>query len=331
MRDLYLTVSKELSKVDFDSIWPGFRPYPFALVSGELVYLADKEISVSERPMWANTVIEFESGLLATWCLDSENGEIDAQVLAGNLVHEMFHAFQNEQGESRWANEFALMAYPDNLDAYRIKSAELRMLTLAYRNRDANAFASFTSLRQARRGLLGDIILQEYAAETFEGMAEYAGLSALAQLSQEKFDTSLNKWLNVLENPGEHFFNVRRMAYPTGAIICLTAKKLGINITHSLNETQPLFELLSSPDKIAPCFDAHFAAKKARFDEFLAAHNNVIEKNALICGFDPMNMWRLNDQVLCNHFVMLDDEHINGPVLLNMAPGSERQVVSIIK
>jgi len=279
---------------------------------------------------WANTVIEFEGELLATWRVDKPEDE-DVQMLASNIVHEMFHGFQKTVWKGDGANEFALMSYPDDLTAYRIKASEIKLLARVYAERDVDALADFVSLRKSRANLLGAVILEEYLSETGEGTAEYAGLCALAQLSPEKFEKYVNEnHMEKLRNPGEKLFSVRVMSYYTGALLCLALKRLGVDFYHCLSESLPLFDVISGKDDIAGEFEKYYTAKKAMFNDFLVAGTTVIEKNAKITGFDPMNMWRMGDRVFCAYFVSLSGENINGPVMLNMVPGSEREVEGIV-
>jgi len=57
----------------------------------------------------------------------------------------------------------------------------------------------------------------------------------------------------------------------------------------------------------------------------------------VICGYDPMNMIKMNDKILCSHFIMLkskDDDNtvfFQGPVMLNLEKGSANRVLSYIR
>jgi len=333
MRELYEAVKQELTRIDFNAIWTGFTPIPFALVGSDQVYLDGREIPLGDR-FWANTVIMHEDEMVATWCVDKPSEE-DVQMLAANLVHEMFHAFQSTQKRERnsgGGDEFTLLSYPDDLAAYRIKAAEANLLARAYIDSDITALTQFISLRKSRAQLLGDIISCEYWAEDGEGMAEFAGLCALEQLSTDKFEKYVTEMhLQMLINPAEKLFSVRFMAYFTGSVLCLALKRLGIDFCHVLTDPCPLFEAISGTDGIADDFNKYYSAKKAKFDDFLAGSNNVIEKSGTITGMDPMNMWRMGDQILCARFISIDGENIPGPVMLNMAKGSGNQIVGIVK
>ena len=69
-------------------------------------------------------------------------------------------------------------------------------------------------------------------------------------------------------------------------------------------------------------------------------HNNYKFENELagnftIIGYDPMNMVRIGDQMLCKTFIRLEDEKREvvtffEPVLLKMKPGSANQVLGYL-
>jgi len=185
-------------------------------------------------------------------------------------------------------------------------------------------------IRQARKRIIVNAINQELAAETFEGMAEYAGLMALRQISQEKFAAEVEKQLLFICNP-ENLFDTRRVSYFVGSIICMTLKSLGIDFHHELSETRPLFDLIQlNPSAVEISLNEFQQSLSNRFDSFRKQHSKKVEVDALITGFDPMNMVRLGDEFLCKHFVVLDGEFIQGPVLLEMEEGSLRRVRAYI-
>ena len=329
MKDLYVAVKEALSRVNFEKIWPGWtKQVPFALVGKDQVYLDGREAPLGDR-YWANTVIDYEGKPLATWCVDDPSEE-DVELLASYLAHEMFHAFQNEHWNGCHADELTLLSYPDNLTAYRIKAAEINLLLCAYNNCDREALADFVSLRKSRVEIIGNAITEEFLVEKGEGTAEFAGICALLQLSPSKYDEHIQLHLQTLKNPGEKLFSVRHMSYYTGAVLCLTLQKLGIDFHQPLSGGQSLFDVISAKDSTADAFEKYYVDKKARFDSFMATGTKTIKKNAYMTGFDPMNMWRMGDRILCTRFVSLDGENITGPVVLNMAPGSANRVESVI-
>ena len=96
---LHRTVEALLAGLDFGGLWPGFHPFPFALRVGGLVCL-DSRLHQADGRFLGNTAIPYRGGFLALWSLDDEAAPPDPARLAADLVHEMFHAFQLEQGRS---------------------------------------------------------------------------------------------------------------------------------------------------------------------------------------------------------------------------------------
>lgn len=98
MRTLYREVAGQLEQVELHRLWPGFRPYPFALYMEETVWLAERTLPRGEA-FRGNTAISFQGSPLAIWQIETGT-EPDPVELAADLVHEMFHAFQMEQREA---------------------------------------------------------------------------------------------------------------------------------------------------------------------------------------------------------------------------------------
>ena len=329
MEKLIVNIKSILEKVDFNAIWQGFVPCDFALFDQNTVYMHDRQIPRDNRFM-GNTAIIFEDKPLAIWYVENPNME-DTELLASGLVHEMFHAFQKQQGESRYPNEFSIFAYPQILENYQLKQAENHYLSKAFAENSLMDLEQFVTLRRARGHIIGDIIQQEMLCETEEGMAEYAGLMALSQINRSKFMENIEHHMICLRNPDD-LFNIRRISYSVGCIMCLTMKSIGINFHHQLSDSRMLFDFIpAGKNPVEVRFKQFKHERQRQFDEFLASHNEKIGCDTQITGFDPMNMVRLGDKILCSRFVMLDGEFIQGPVMLEMAEGSLHKVVGYIK
>ena len=330
MNDLREQLNEIISGIDFTAIWPGFMPCAFALYDDKTVYLRYNEMPWDDR-FAGNTAIMLDGAPLAIWHV--ENAEnVDIERLATGLVHEMFHAFQKEQGDTRHPDEFALLAYPQDLDNYRMKLAENHFLANAITDNSMMDLQQFVILREARRRIIGDdAMMQEQYAETNEGMAEYAGLAALIQIARGKFMKEIQGHMEVLRNP-RYLFDIRFASYSVGCLICFALKSLGINFDHDLSDKRTIYELIPrEANEVEKLFKELQQSKQARFDAFEAKHNNQTEHSAVITGIDPMNMEKLGDKILCRNFVKLGELYIKGPVMLEMAAGSTRKVISYIE
>ena len=329
MNELYTQVETILNKVDFDAIWKGFSPYDFAVFDKTSVYLKDRQIPWDERFL-GSTAIEFEGSPLAIWMLPDE-ADIDAERIAAGIVHEMFHNFQYTQGESRGCDEFLILSYPHDLDNCRLKMAENHYLAKAFMENSHTDFSQFIALRNTRCRIIGDIIKQEMLVETFEGMAEFAGLMALRQINRNKFMEDIESHLVYLRNP-DNLFNVRRMAYSVGCLMCFAMKTLDIDFYHPLSDERTLFELI--PHEVNAVETSFYKQKQKlqdEFDDFVKNHSEKVEINAKITGFDPMNMLMLNNRFLCKRFVMLDRQYFDGPIMLEMKEDSRNEVMAYIR
>lgn len=313
MRQFYEKLNALLQLVPYEDICPGFRRCGYAIYNSDQVWLADKVIPWDNRFV-GNTAIEFEGDFIAIYQVGNP-GETDAEILAADLVHEMFHAYQMRSGENRWPDDFKLLAYPENIENYRLKYAENQLLVAAYHEteaRKAEMLAAFRAIREQRSRLAGEYLEQELLAEHIEGCAEYAGCRALQSISPDKFRERIERYLSVLKTTDKAFFDIRRQAYFTGAVYNLACADCG--------EEEPLQTELR-----------HYQQVRAeRIETFLEKKPVRIKKECLICGYDPMNMILYGRQLLCTHFVVLksgeDTRFLDGPVLLKLKESAGREV-----
>ncbi|MDR1692142.1 MAG: hypothetical protein LBR72_02180 [Oscillospiraceae bacterium] len=349
MRSLYGKVSAILDTVDFGGIWRGFSRVPFALYNGERVFLRD-EVIPYDRRFLGNTSIEYGGGYIAIWNVADPSGE-DPELLAADMVHEMFHAFQRQNGETRYPDDLLLLSYPDDEENYAVKYAENLLLADVFDESGLDAkketLGRFLGARRYRESLVPNHIRQEYLTETIEGMAEYAGCMALKFISAEKYKRRVAGYAEKLRTLDGSFFDIRRGLYNSGALLCLALRDTGADFTHSVGKTErTLFDIAAGDTRpLPPTVDRsraaaaaaeHIAAKKSMFEAFLSAHSGEVAGDWFICGYDPMNMVRLGDMLLCCHFVMLQGsgseppEFLQGPVLVKLKNGTANRVEGYI-
>jgi len=327
---LYSEIETILSKIDFNIIWHGFSCGDFALYNQETVYLKDKTIPWDQRFL-GNTVIDFDGNYIAIWELESIQNN-DSEYLAADMVHEMFHVHQKQKNETRYADDLELLAYPDNLNNYRLKMLENELLVKAFSEDNLPALKQFINIRNARINIIGDIIYQEFRAETIEGMAEYAGLISLQQINPDKHKNRLEEHISKLMDQKDLIYDTRRLAYYSGSILCLALKLLNIDFYHELSEEKTLFEIINNAsNEFMTGYNEYIRNKKSKFDDFLKSHLEITQCDEYICGYDPMNMIRLGNKILCSHFAMIGNNFIKGPVLINLKQGSTNHAESYIK
>ena len=347
---VYKEVSDRLDRVNFDNIWPPFTPFPFALYNSEIVVFKGALFPRDER-FFANTTIEYDGEQIAIWCIDDCEKAIDYDLLAANIVHEMFHAFQKRAGETRFPDDLALLMYPKNPENLALKIEENCLLAAAIYADDAerkiSVLQTFCSIRKFRENLIGDFTRLEYLAEVAEGSAEYAGFCALSSLSPAKALSLLNSYCELISNPAALQLNVRRISYYTGMLLLVLSARLGIDIDRNLRQSKTIYELIfqeiDAGIMLPPCqtldmtdskaiISAYEAKVRSDIDNFLSLSPDLICGDYKIVGYDPMNMRRIGDQVICTTFIMLENlnsgsiEKYFGTTFMRMKPGESRLV-----
>lgn len=313
MRQLYKKIESLLKLVPYEDICPGFGRYDFGIYNSDHVWLAHRVIPWDKRFV-GNTAIVFEEGYLAIFYVEDPQ-RTDAEILAADLVHEMFHAYQMQCGENCYPDDFKLLAYPQDMENYRLKYGENQLLAAAYGEtgeRKAGLLAAFRAMKKQRAKSLGDYMEQELLAEHIEGRAEYAGCRALQAISHHKFEERIQRYLSALRTMDQAFFDIRRQAYFTGALYSLVSADCG--------ERDPLQTEL----------EKYLQDRAGRIEAFLNRKPVGREGKYQICGYDPMNMVKSGTKVLCTHFVVLQSEEeklfLDGPVLLDQKVDGGRDV-----
>ena len=339
---LYRRVKEKLGPLDFSAIWPGFSRFPFALYTGELVCMPAGIGQSEELIPWdgrfrGNTAIEYEGGYLAIWDVERDftgDGTDNAALLAADLVHEMFHAYQYQSGETRFPRDVETLDYPMRADNFTAKLAENRLIAAACKascaEEAAQALARACALRKARAALIGEaMLLAETLSETAEGMAEYAGMAALRALDPAAAQARESDDMQKLEEPGPLLYDVRRMAYFSGVALLLAATRAGIDFMHDISrEKSPVFDLvarrLPAVEELMPPEDARIKrgaqealdVRRREIAAFLAKRPKKTEGPFCIVGYDPMNMRKADGLIYCAHFVALKAENADAPRFL---------------
>jgi hypothetical protein len=251
MRQLYLDVDKIIKSIDFNILWKGFHPYPFALYNSKTIWLEKEEI-LYHPEFCANTCIRFRGELLAIWQI-TESEEWELVNIAVGVVHEMFHCYQEELGESRYPDDLKILSYPMEERNFRVKLKENRLLAAAMRTQDINTrkklLTYFKACRQFREELIGGDILQEYKVETIEGAAEYISLLALKEIGEEMiYVQRIEEYMTVLEECSARMLDIRRISYVTGAVLLLLLSQVSVPLTPGIGQTVDTFWELAAKE-----------------------------------------------------------------------------------
>lgn len=349
MQQLYRAVDRILNTIDFESIWHGFTKYDFALYDKTRVCYRGKIMAKDERFL-GNTAIQLDNQIIAIWKIETPEQE-DSELLASNLVHEMFHAFQRQRGEFRFPNDLALLNIPDDAAYFQMKYFENQLLCIACKSKETaekrRCLEKFMSQRKYRDTVFGNIVKQEFLAETIEGMAEYAGCMALKQISLQKYEEKIESYLKKLGAVDNELFDIRRQLYYSGAIFCMEMSLAGSDIWHEIGkEESSFFEIAAtsvSPKNLmkkggnplpAKIFEEYRNKTEKLFQDFTNPHPKEHHGNWHIYGYDPMNMVRWKNKILCSHFVQLkNDENgqelfLEGSVMLTLRENTNNGVIA---
>lgn len=352
MRLLYEKVYEHICKVDFQTIWNDFHAYPFALYNDEVVYLKSQTIPY-EQCFIGNTSIYYEGEQIAIWKVDDYKME-DSELLATNIIHEMFHAYQFEMNESRFPDDLKALDYPIELDNLLLKHTENLTLANALMTKDKKTklenISSIIALREKRQQIIGEHILYEYSIETVEGTAEYVGLRALYQLDPKKYNTKIESYLMHLKDIKKMLFDTRRMAYFTGSLLLIALWQCDIQMEHDISkEKRTVYEIISktlpkgeltttfSKEDILASMQNYLKEKKLLFEDFFKNKPKCNDLGYTICGYDPMNMIKFDDLLWCKSFIMLktktkdDPLFIEGPVVVRIDTSNPLRALAFYK
>ncbi len=336
---IYNKVDTILNKLDFHAIFSGFHKYRFALYDSNQICIDGRLIPYQEDFI-GNTSISYDDGYIAIWNMEMDPIE-DAELLAYSIVHEMFHCYQKDSNESRYPSDLVLLSYPDDIDNFTKKYNENRHLAEAYENQDVEEFKRFHSLRNIRLSKYPDMVSQELRAETLEGLAEYAGLTALKSINESKFQKVAESYIAKLKAEDGMLFDVRRISYYSGAIYFLCLKQFSGSIQCDFESLQTVYEQnlrcfeyegeleILPYDFIARSYSELLKKKQDTASRHIS-NSEFIECDAYICGYDPMNMFRIGDIIFCSHFVCLNVdgrvEMLKSAVALKAKNGSANEI-----
>lgn len=222
LENAYTEVKSRLDSLDFSALWRGFHPLPFALYDENACFFDGAYVEKTDE-FTANTTIEYRGGRIAIWNMETAPDDLD--VLASGLAHEIFHAFQEESGESRWSNEMdALKNYRNSAENVTGRLREAELMRRVARDGERSCFAELLAQRKARAERFPYEYDYESRIEQIEGSAQYVELRALERLSAEKAARAWDKLWEELAEP-RRYVPPRVISYATGTafLACIRA------------------------------------------------------------------------------------------------------------
>ena len=185
LEKIYKEVDLLLNRFDFNSLWPGFHKFRFALYNEKEACL-NYEIFPKPDSFYGNTAIQYNQEIIAIW-----NLELDAieamDILTANLVHEMFHCFQMENNEMRYPDDIELLFSHRTTEYCSLRFQDSKLLIKSYKHPKKEILQSIAYVRKKMIEYNSQAASNEFKAETIEGTAEYVSSKALKELSKKKY------------------------------------------------------------------------------------------------------------------------------------------------
>lgn len=337
-------IESRLACLDFDAIWPGFQAVDFALYRDETMCYRGE---LADRPpsFMGNTALDYQGRPVAIWDMAYTpiEGPDSLDRLAANLVHESFHAFQQQRGETRFPQDLDLLLYPQNAALVAWTRRDTALLA-GSRDDPAKLLTSLAFVRDQKTRLSAGATANEYRAETAEGLAEYAGIKGLEQLNPRLAQARINQYRQFLRDDS-YLFDIRRRCYFSGLLLALTVEEAGLTLVHDLASPAPLWDLLAveategeplsrrEVEEACSLLNEEHKRKASLLADFQARFPRERPVQALIRGYDPMNMTRVGDYLICSHFLMTDESDppvpLMGDSLIRMKAGDPQRIEAI--
>lgn len=309
--ELYRNIQEKLDTLDFNMLSPGFHMFDFALYNKESVVLNNEIFPYSEKFI-GNTTINYNGNQIAIWDMKYQVDNIN--IFTSKIVHEMFHAYQIENRETRFPNEFDGIYYQYTYENMIWKIQETKLLIEAYNKESIELFYQFISSRNERKKSFPKEVEYENKVETVEGLARLMELKTLNQLDRKLEKMQIEETISYVANE-ENFFPIRKVLYYIGSLIVLAANKLGIEYQEDDTKTVvDWFEanefdktVLNTNQVITNVIDKYHKANELLVKAFFNQDLEVIE-DIRITGLDPMNTIKHNEYLFFNHFVRVKSD-----------------------
>lgn len=213
--ELYSRVFEVISSLDYESVWPGFKPLKFALYNADNCFFDGAYIEKSDA-FCANTSIVYHGEQIAIWKVTSS---LPIPVLASKIIHEMFHGFQSLQGWDCRVNEMeALYRYKYSADNLSLKLRENELLLRILDHFDEASYSELLAHRKFRSEKYPYEYSYESKVEEIEGTAAYVEWTVLKQLDKQAAAEMTQNMGMAMTKP-EHLFPIRVSGYYCGALM----------------------------------------------------------------------------------------------------------------
>lgn len=331
LKKIHQAITDRLHRLEFSRLWPSFHLFPFALYNDKFVEFGSQTIPFSTTFV-GNTAIKWQESWLAIWDVKTSLIE-EIDLLTAKIVHEMFHAYQFEQQEGRFPNEFQGMNYGYSDHNLSIKYQENLLLTKLIESFSSEKWQEFLEIRTSRKKLFPNQVEYENKVEVVEGMAQYIEMLVLRHLNYALFE---KQWQSLLERLFNKFnlLNIRHHSYDVGSIILFIIMQNNIEVKHTIGkENQTIFDQISAnvdpknivfkPNPEITILIKEHLEKRQQTMHSLIQNNQKQEGSFSIRGFDPLNAFIIDDFMYNPNFLMIEkngeNELIKGPVVCELS------------
>lgn len=312
LNELYYSVLNLINKLDFDSLWKGFRPLRFALYNDKECFFDGKYIEKSDLFL-GNTSILYNGEMVAIWNVIEEISPI---ILCSKIVHEMFHGFQQMNNESRFPNELeSIYRYNYSVDNLNIKLSENKLIYELLTEFDDEKFLKFLEYRKYRYNNFAYEFLYESMIEQIEGTANYVELNVLKKLSYDDYIEKYENMKNDLIRP-DNLFPIRIISYDIGALLIEILKDNKIYFNDNFNDKNFIHDLVLYSLDIVVCNKEDvsqelnsYLTKSKNIIEFAIEKNDVVfEGEEILLGFNVYNARYYHGYIISRYFVMFGEK-----------------------
>lgn len=316
---VYEEVKTRIKKLDFETLWPEFHSLEFALYDREKVAL-DGEVIDWSPEFVANTSIEYKGRRLAIWNMDQE---YDYDRLTSLIVHEMFHSFQHEKDEKRWAKEFdAIVNYQYNKRLLQLKKNENQLLVQLLEHFEWDKWKELLEIRRIRKEEYPYETQYEECIEAIEGSAQYVEFQVLKMLKPALYEENRNRLIKQLLDIN-NYIPTRMIQYACGAFMLEVCIENGLPVDLTLGNHDKIFyhqvleegmpyqkrEIPIQPE-VERYYDAIYQGYQKQIDEACANGKNLITKPVRLTGLNVYNAWYYKGYVHTTFFLMYEDKEV---------------------
>lgn len=339
LESIYREISENINKIDFNLLWKGFKKSDFALYNDNECIFNGESITKPDEFL-GNTAIMYKSEYIAIWKVSSD--KIDLESLTASIIHEMFHAYQYNSKEERWANEIeALINYRYDHRNLSAKYEEAKLINQLISNSKIDALDDLLISMSYRKNTFPYEFSYESKVQQIEGSALYVELKALEILNKAR---AKERWIKILENilNPNMYFPIRIISYEFGAAILKCLEKNEV-LDFQTFSSHTVFDEISKKrydnlkiqkcQKIGELIDSYISDNKRIIEKALKKNKPIFEGNMEIYGLNIYNARAYNNFILSSPFIALNNngevEIYNGELIAEI--NDEFRVIKIYK